>query len=803
MTVIQHRRGTTAEWAASSYILEAGELGIEIDTSTTPDNVIGIKVGNGESLWAALDYVGSGDLSNINSLTFDTTPTSVPNTQGTMSWDSGEGTPSINLDPTNGVSLQIGQEQLVLCYNGTGSTIPKGSAVYISGAQGQRPSISLADADAESTSSKTLGITSQAIANGVEGFVNTFGIISGVDTSAFTAGSALWLSSTAGGITATKPSAPAHTVFIGYALHQNASSGRIFVNPQNGYEVDELHDVSITSLAAGHVLVRNTANTLWENKTLANAGIAALSGGNSLTGLQTLTPSSNSTSALRINSVSGMTANPLIMFDSGASQRFAVSEFGTTLIGSGTALAGRLGVHSGTATTIGAVIRGSASQSASLQEWQSSAGTVLAKVDASGNITAPTLTTTGNISVVGGGITTTSTGTATVFNTSASTVNIGGAASAVTLGSSTSITTVQNDLSVAGSLTVTGTITTQGTTNLVVEDPMIYLAEGNTANILDLGIIASFNNGTYQHSGIVRDATDGVWKVFSNVIPEPTGTVDFTSATYDILKVGSLQVTDATTTRSNLGLSTVASTGAYSDLSGKPTLATVATSGLYSDLSGKPSLATVATSGSYTDLLNKPTIDNTTYTFATGTTSGAFSVTPSGSTAQSISIYGWNDTNWNTAYGWGDHSLAGYLTTSLASSTYLAKTPTNLSNTEDLDALITPGYYYQALNANTDVSTRHYPVAQAGMLTVSAGGSMVFQTYQTYGTAGANRVYHRGKYNGAWSTWRNATDAADRYSGTAWTGSNTLMVASTAGASPPSARADGGALQAGDIWVSW
>ena len=52
---------------------------------------------------------------------------------------------------------------------------------------------------------------------------------------------------------------------------------------------------------------------------------------------------------------------------------------------------------------------------------------------------------------------------------------------------------------------------------------------------------------------------------------------------------------------------TVATTGAYSDLSGTPSLATVATTGAYSDLTGKPSLATVATSGSYTDLTNKPT----------------------------------------------------------------------------------------------------------------------------------------------------------------------------------------------------
>lgn len=79
-------------------------------------------------------------------------------------------------------------------------------------------------------------------------------------------------------------------------------------------------------------------------------------------------------------------------------------------------------------------------------------------------------------------------------------------------------------------------------------------------------------------------------------------------------------------------LATVATSGAYSDLTGKPTipaaqvnvdwnslsgitqilnkpaLATVATTGAYTDLSGKPSLATVATSGSYTDLSSKPTI---------------------------------------------------------------------------------------------------------------------------------------------------------------------------------------------------
>ena len=58
----------------------------------------------------------------------------------------------------------------------------------------------------------------------------------------------------------------------------------------------------------------------------------------------------------------------------------------------------------------------------------------------------------------------------------------------------------------------------------------------------------------------------------------------------------------------NAAISTVATTGAYSDLSGTPTLATVATTGAYSDLSGTPTLATVATTGAYSDLSGTPTV---------------------------------------------------------------------------------------------------------------------------------------------------------------------------------------------------
>jgi predicted acyltransferase (DUF342 family) len=101
--------------------------------------------------------------------------------------------------------------------------------------------------------------------------------------------------------------------------------------------------------------------------------------------------------------------------------------------------------------------------------------------------------------------------------------------------------TVGGNLTVNGNLFVNGNIVTINANNLVISDSMIYLADDNPADLLDIGFISSFTNPGYQHTGFVRDATDGVWKLFANVIPEPTTTVDFTNANYSSLYVGNIQ----------------------------------------------------------------------------------------------------------------------------------------------------------------------------------------------------------------------------------------------------------------------
>lgn len=155
--------------------------------------------------------------------------------------------------------------------NQTGSTIAAFQVVYISGATGNKPLISLADADTEATSSKTYGVTATAIANNGTGDVVTAGELSGINTSAFNEGDLLWLSTTAGGVVTTPPAEPAHAVFIGYVIRSHPTLGVVDVAIANGYELNELHGVQITTPTDNQGLFYNSTSTLWENKSIATA----------------------------------------------------------------------------------------------------------------------------------------------------------------------------------------------------------------------------------------------------------------------------------------------------------------------------------------------------------------------------------------------------------------------------------------------------------------------------------------------------------------------------------------------------
>jgi hypothetical protein len=145
----------------------------------------------------------------------------------------------------------------------------------ISGAQGQRVSVRLAQANNDTNSAGTIGIVTETINANQEGFITTSGQVKKINTTGslqgetWVDGDVLYLSATtAGAITNVKPAAPAHTVIVGYVEYAHAVNGKIFVKIDNGYELDELHNVSITTPLNNQALVYETATTLWKNKTL-------------------------------------------------------------------------------------------------------------------------------------------------------------------------------------------------------------------------------------------------------------------------------------------------------------------------------------------------------------------------------------------------------------------------------------------------------------------------------------------------------------------------------------------------------
>ena len=240
----------------------------------------------------------TGDISTPDSITFDTTAAE-NSAVAKLFWDDGDGVLSNGLKGGN-VTLQIGTQEYARVYNDSGTTLTKGQAVYISGAQGNRVAVKLARADVEATSYGTIGLVAETMTNGAEGFVIVSGALYKLNTTGLTAGATVYLSpTTAGAVTTTKPQAPQQLVVLGWVERVDNIVGSIYVKVDNGYELEELHDVRITSPQSGNVLIYDASTTpigVWKNAnisagtaisvtngagsvTIANTGVTALSAG--------------------------------------------------------------------------------------------------------------------------------------------------------------------------------------------------------------------------------------------------------------------------------------------------------------------------------------------------------------------------------------------------------------------------------------------------------------------------------------------------------------------------------------------
>jgi len=178
-------------------------------------------------------------------------------------------------DGTNFQAIGLISSQLVAyVHNAEGAVITKGQVVYAYQASGDKMSVKLARADSDATSAKTIGLVyDSSIGIGGEGYIIIQGVIEGINTAAFSAGNTLYLSGTTfGGLTNVKPYAPTHLVYVGIVERANAGNGQIYVRCQNGYELDEIHDVDlITNPPVNNdVLVFDTSTTpdLWVAKSI-------------------------------------------------------------------------------------------------------------------------------------------------------------------------------------------------------------------------------------------------------------------------------------------------------------------------------------------------------------------------------------------------------------------------------------------------------------------------------------------------------------------------------------------------------
>jgi hypothetical protein len=145
-------------------------------------------------------------------------------------------------------------------------------------------------------------------------------------------------------------------------------------------------------------------------------------------------------------------------------------------------------------------------------------------------VVAPASTLSG--STLASGVTSSSlTSLGTIATLAAGTISASGlvaAAGRITVGTNLD---VSGNTTIGGNLTVSGSLTYIDSTTISLGDNMIKIANNNIGDSIDMGIYQSYTSSGKKYNGLIRDATDGVFKFFYGLVAEPNQTIDFTQTT--------------------------------------------------------------------------------------------------------------------------------------------------------------------------------------------------------------------------------------------------------------------------------
>jgi len=194
----------------------------------------------------------------------------------------------------NGISqyiVEVGGNQGFYVKNQTGSSISKGTLVGFVGTVGSSGKLLIAPflANGTTPSEYFMGVVSETIPDGGDGFVIDHGTIYNLNTSAWAASTVLYASATtAGAFTSTMPAAPNNKITVAAVVNSHSSAGVLQVRVSLGSKLQNDELVQLSSLSSGDTLAYNATTSRFENSQLKRINNTSLLGSGNITGASIL-----------------------------------------------------------------------------------------------------------------------------------------------------------------------------------------------------------------------------------------------------------------------------------------------------------------------------------------------------------------------------------------------------------------------------------------------------------------------------------------------------------------------------------